>query len=84
MIAFMSVCQRDWFRRIWVLQEYTLAKRAVLMPGGRLIPDAMLTGTVAKFYERIGVHKSGLVSVDFRPSLNFLDASSRFRTKLGA
>ena len=80
----MSVCQNDWSRRVWVLQGYTLAKRAVFMLGWRLISDEMLTGTVTRMYERTGVHKSSLTSMNFQPPLNFIDASSRFRTKLGA
>ena len=49
-----TVCQRPWFYRVWVIQEYALAKRADFLLGTMTVLNIELRNSVARAFDLAG------------------------------
>jgi len=79
--ALCKVLERPWFRRLWVLQEASSARNAIMLCGGLAIHMNDLIDALALLRERLGpqilLRDTVLKSVNILnecPGLRFLDA----------
>jgi hypothetical protein len=69
-IAVKNLLQRDWFQRLWVIQETKLAAQVVINVGSRNIPWRMFGCALLLVWNDVSPYTSTFVGIDL-PRLGF-------------